>query len=362
VIPVLHVISGLGTGGAESALVNTACALQKRGVSQHVVAIGGEDDHGQEFDRCGIEVTALGLASARQAPAGILRLARLIRRLKPAIIQGWMYHGNLMAALVHRLAGGRGSRQLLWNLRASNMDLARYGRVMRWSAGLSRWPDIVIANSEAGMRFHATQGFNARRFVVIANGIDTQRFRPDAVQRAAVRAELGIPTGAVVAMHAARVDPMKDHATFLTAMESLPGLVGIMAGAGTEALRSPPNVRALGLRRDMERLYAMADMIISTSAFGEGFSNTIAEGMSMGLVPIATDVGDAGRIVGDTGLIVAARDPVAVSAALAKIAAMPPSERAAQGLRARSRIVGQFSLERSVDAYEQLYRSLASEA
>jgi glycosyltransferase involved in cell wall biosynthesis len=204
-----------------------------------------------------------------------------------------MYHGNLMAALAHRLARGRSDRRLLWNLRASNMDLIRYSRVIRLGSALSAWPDVVIANSRAGALFHASQGFCARRTEIIANGIDTQKFRPDVAARSALRAELGIDTGTVVVMNAARVDPMKDHATFLKAMADVPGIVGIMAGARTETLSAPPNVRAFGLRRDIERLYAMADIVISTSAFGEGFSNAIAEGMGAGLTPIATDVGDA---------------------------------------------------------------------
>ena len=92
-------------------------------------------------------------------------------------------------------------------------------------------------------------------------------------------------------------------------------------------LAAPPNVRALGRRRDTEALYAAADIVASTSAFGEGFSNVIAEGMSAGLVPVATDVGDARRIVGDTGSIVAPRNSQAFAAALREIAALPAAER-----------------------------------
>ena len=89
---------------------------------------------------------------------------------------------------------------------------------------------------------------------------------------------------------------MKDHATFLAAMAELPSLTGVMVGEGTSELAAPPNVRALGRRRDTPALYAAADIVASTSAFGEGFSNVIAEGMSAGLVPVATDVGDAAAL------------------------------------------------------------------
>jgi glycosyltransferase involved in cell wall biosynthesis len=176
----------------------------------------------------------------------------------------------------------------------------------------------------------------------------------------AVRAELGIPADALVAIHVARNDPMKDHASFLAAMASQPQVRGLLVGAGTEAFALPGNVRALGLRRDVERLYAASDIVVSTSAYAEGFSNAIAEGMSAGLIPIATDVGDARIVVDDTGTVVPLKDAAAVAAAIGKVAASTPPERTAQGRCARARIVEQFSLDMAVERYERLYRSPAA--
>jgi glycosyltransferase involved in cell wall biosynthesis len=283
----------------------------------------------------------------------VVRLARLIRRLDARVVQGWMYNGNIAAAFAHRIAGQRERRRLYWNLRASNMDAARYDRVIRLGAWLSRWPDLIIANSQAGAAFHLGRGYHPRRLQVIGNGIDTQKFTPDPDARAAVRAEFGIPPNAVVTIHAARLDAMKDHATLLAALAAVPQVVGLLAGAGTEALSVPPNVRALGLRRDLARLYASADLVLSSSAFGEGFSNAVAEGMSAGLVPIVTDVGDARDIVGDTGHIVAPGDAAALAAAIAAEAAA--ADRAARGLRARTRIVDHFPLSRTIDDYARIY-------
>ena len=279
---VLHVTSGLGIGGAEVFLTQVASALQARGVPQYVVCIGALDEYADELRSRGVTVTVLGVKGMARLPAGVIRLARLIRELNPEVVQGWMYHGNILAALAHLLAGRRARRQLYWNLRASNVDATRYGRVVRISATLSRVPDLIIANSQAGKEFHINQGFRPRRLEVIGNGIDTQKFRPDAKLRAARRSELGISPDAVVAIHAARVDPMKDHPALLAAMAAIPQVYGLLVGAGTETLHVPANVRALGMRRDMEQLYAVADIVVSSSAFGEGFSNVVAEGMSAG--------------------------------------------------------------------------------
>jgi glycosyltransferase involved in cell wall biosynthesis len=191
--------------------------------------------------------------------------------------------------------------------------------------------------------------------MVIDNGIDAKKFRPDPAMRKQVRAELGIADDAVVAIHVARVDPMKDHGNCLAAMAEVPSVLGILVGSGTQELALPENVRALGIRRDVERLLAAADIVASTSAFGEGFSNAIAEGMSAGLVPVATDVGDARRIVGDIGSVVPPCNPLAFSQALAALAALPSEQRRQRGALARERIMSQFALDLAIDRYFQLY-------
>ena len=357
---VLHVISGLGTGGAETMLVQLASGLQATGLDQHVVSVSGSGPRAEELGALGIAVTALGIRSVFDGPGGLFRLTRLIGRLRPRLVQGWMYHGDLFAALAHRLAPGRRGRGLFWNLRASNVDEERYAGILNWNVRLSSWPDVVIANSAAGVAHHVARGYRPRRVEVIANGVDAEKFRPDAAARASVRRELGISDDAIVAIHAARVDVMKDHALFLAAIAAAPDICGVMVGAGTENLACPPNVRALGLRNDMPALYAAADIVVSTSAFAEGFSNAIAEGMSAGLVPVATDVGDARVLIGETGQVVPPRDSEALHRALANEASVPPQVRQARGAAARRRVMEQFTLAKAVDAYARLYAEYAT--
>jgi glycosyltransferase involved in cell wall biosynthesis len=357
-VSVLNVITGLGVGGAEATLVRLATAAQARGMPQHVVSLGSRGHYADELEKGGIEVSTLGITSLGKAPWALARLTGILNSWSPSVVHGWMYHGNVMAALAHRVARGSSSRKLLWNLRASNMDEERYGSIQRWGARLSAWPDLIIANSESGAAFHKARGYRPRRMSVIYNGIDTARFRPSADIRAAQREQLGIPADSPVAIHVARVDPMKDHQTFLQAMAALPNVRGILVGARTEQLAIPANVTALGFRSDTPSLYPLADIVVSSSAFGEGFSNAIAEGMSAGLVPVATDVGDASHIVGDVGRLVPAQGAAAMAEAIGQISQLSPAERACQGQRARERIIENFALDRAVDAFSSLYQTL----
>jgi glycosyltransferase involved in cell wall biosynthesis len=360
-IDVLHVITGLGTGGAETMLLHLAPRLQRRGLRQHVASLSDQDALAGDVRAAGVGVTVLGAGSALARIPALLALLRLVGRLRPRILQGWMYHGNIAATLAHYLCPGRRERRLMWNLRASNMDEARYGRILRLSGLLSGAPDCIVANSQAGVAFHIARGLKPRNVTVVPNGIDTEKFRADTAARAQVRAELGIEADAVVVIHVARVDPMKDHETFLAAMAQLPSVAGLMVGDGTPKLASPANVRALGMRRDIERLYAAADVVVSTSAFGEGFSNVIAEGMSAGLVPVATDVGDAGLIVGDTGFVVPPRDADAFRRAVAGVVSLAKDERARRGALAAQRIRANFSIATAVDRYHSLYATGAAD-
>lgn len=340
--PVLHVISGLRTGGAETMLVALCRALQARGLPQHVVSLTRDGPNATVLQALGVTVHVLAPRGPLGAAAAVLALARLIRRVRPAVVQGWLYHGDLFAALAHRLAGAPRSSLLAWGLRNSDIDHARYGRLMRICARLSQWPALVVSNSQAGADFHRGQGYRPRRLAVIPNGIDAERFRPDPEARARLRAELGIAQHRVVAVHAARVDPMKDHAGLLAAAALTPEIEFLLVGAGTEALALPGNARALGRRDDIARIYAAGDIVVSSSSFGEGFSNALAEGMAAGLAPVSTRVGDAALILGGLGRLAEPGRPHDLAEGLRALAALDPGERHAVGDAARARVATAF--------------------
>ena len=148
---------------------------------------------------------------------------------------------------------------------------------------------------------------------------------------------------------------MKDHDTFLAALDRLPKVVALAVGLGTERLDARPNLIGLGPRSDMSALYNAADLIVLSSAYGEGFSTVLGEAMACGRSAVVTDVGDAARIVEDTGSVVPPRDPAAMAGAIEAFLALPASERSARGSDARARMVERFSLGRALERFETLY-------
>ncbi len=191
---------------------------------------------------------------------------------------------------------------------------------------------------------------------MIENGIDCARFKPDHEAKRRLAARLGFDPGRPLVVTAARVDPMKDYETYLGMLDRAPEIQAIAVGKGTEQLPDRSNLIAPGSWRDMPELFAAADLVISSSAYGEGFSNAIAEAMACATPAVATDVGDAARIVGDTGLVVPPRDPDAMAAAATSLLGESVAARGARGEAARARIEHRFSLARTVAAFDRLHK------
>ncbi|MCX7353278.1 MAG: glycosyltransferase [Alphaproteobacteria bacterium] len=360
---ILHVITGLGLGGAENMLTSLVLRSADTGMIPSVVSLVPGGENAARIHTAGVPISDLGMQRGLPDPRAVRRLALSIRAARPHVIQSWMYHADLMA-LAARVTLARAERpRLVWGVRCSDMDVSRYGPALRLiiaaCARLSARPDAVLVNSHAGRTVHEKLGYHPRRFEVLENGVDTERFRPDPAARAEMRRALGLAPDAIVLAHVARRDPMKDHESYLAALDRLPHVTGLAIGLDTERLPARPNLRRLGPRTDVPRLLAAADFVISSSAFGEGFPNVLAEGMATGAPAVATDVGDAARIVGDTGRIVKPRDAEALARAIAALAGEDAAARAARRERARTRIENAYPLARSAQAYAALYRSLA---
>jgi len=355
---VLHVIPGLGFGGAEAMLTNLATAPARR-TEPIVVDLLRAGANAARLKAAGVSLHELGVRGPASFLFALRRLTLLIAELQPDVVQGWMYYGDLAAALALGRSGRRAATRLYWGVRCSDMDFSKYGFALRAAVSACRrfsdQPDAVIANSEAGARVHRALGYRSRTFEVIENGIDTERFQPDRAARAAMRSALSIDADAAVAILPARVDPMKDHATFLTALERLPRITALAVGLGTERLPGHPNLIGLGARDDMAALYNAADLMVLSSAYGEGFSTVLGEAMACGLPAVVTDVGDSARIVAETDMVVPPRDPAALAQAIEAFFMKPAGERAALGQAARARMARDFSLARALERFETLY-------
>lgn len=328
----LFLARALSVGGAERQLVVLARALAARG---HTVTIATMYPGGAleaELAGSGVSLRDLGKRRRWEAAGVLWRLRALIRELRPEIVHGYLTVPNLLA-LTSRMTRDR--PLVVFGLRASGMSMASYNWLLRVTHGLegllASGADLAIVNSEAGQAAALRRGFRADRLFVIPNGIDLARFRPDAAARARARAAWGIPEDTPVIGHVGRIDPMKDHGTFLAAMADLAArgsqARAVIVASGDAAARSRLAAAAAGLglgdhvlfrppEADLTAMYNGFDIFCSSSAWGEGFPNVVAEAMACGTPAVVTEVGDSSRLVAGSGRVVPAADPAALAAAL----------------------------------------------
>lgn len=379
---VLHVINSLSTGGAETSLMRLVRAADSSRFEHLVLPLRGGGSLTGRMHETGALRDALGVDGTRNFLTAPARLAARLRALRPDIVQGWLLQGNLAATVGASLA--RLNVPVLWNVRWTLYDVESERlatrALLRLSGGLARHPRRIIFNSELAVSQHSAIGYPSERARVIPNGFDTAQFRPDPAARLAVRGELDIPADSPVMGMVARYHSMKDHAMSLRAASDLlqrrPDAVFVYAGRDVDsgnaeltglikALGLTGRVRLLGERQDVARLYASFDLYWMSSVargIAEGFPNVIAEAMACGVPCVATDIGDAASIIGETGRVVRSRDWRAFGDATADLLDSGPAALGRLGIEARARIKRDYSLDGATDAYHALYDEVLERA
>jgi glycosyltransferase involved in cell wall biosynthesis len=366
---VLFLARTLKMGGAERQLVALARGLRRSGhdIALAVFYAGGEFEEELRLD--GIQVHDLAKRGRWDSVGFLVRLCRLVRRERPDIVHSYLDSPNLVAAAVKRIFP---SLKVVWGIRSAMNDFGAQGWLSASSARLERlaspFIDGIITNSEAGRRRLLDAGFDCRHLAVIPNGIDCDRFRPDALGRERLREDWGVPAHDPVVGMVARLDPVKNHGNFLHAAAMASATRAdirfvCLGGGPSDYLRNlqqladrlglTSRLTWLGERRVTQSDYSALDVAVLSSDDGEGFPNVLAEAMACGRPVVATDSGDARSIVGDTGIIVPPRDPGALARGILALLERVRTSTQELSLAARRRIEAQYSLDALVSRTEQ---------
>lgn len=372
---VMFVTRSLERGGAERQLVALAAGLKSRGWSVSAACFYARGPFLEDLETADVVVHDLRKRGRWDVVGFLIRFIRLVQRERPAIVHGYLPMANLVAFVARFV---RFETRVVWGVRASDMRIARYGWLAKLEfflqCRLSRFADLVVSNSRAGLEYHLQHGFPRKRCSVVPNGIDVRRFRFDQAGRSALRKRWSVPEETVLIGMVARLDPIKGHDVFLAAAAVLARgnpnwrLVCVGSGPAEYARKLRQRAVALGLadsivweeaRGDMAAVYSAIDVAVSAS-YGEGFANAVAEAMACGRLCVATDVGDSGGIIGDAGLIVPPGDPHSLAAAIERLMQLGRTERAALAGLARARIESRYDVDRLVTNTEGALRSVAA--
>ena len=367
---VTFVISGLQRGGAEAQLVAIATALSARGWSVTVLSFLpiSPDSLSSELHDTGVRLLSLNASSGLLKYVSLASAIRFVRRIRPDILIGFMYHGIMTARIVGRTTGVP--------INVSSIHSDRHGSfrelVMRVTDGLT---DAVTVLS----RHLATELVDRRvaassHVYVIPNSVDVARFAMH-LYRDRTRERFRVGRDQFLWLAVGRLDHAKDYPNLLNAFAALAqrhhNTRLMIAGDGplkgdlhsmVQRMDMDSRVHLLGLRQDMPALYAASDALVLSSAW-EGMPNVLLEAMASRTPVVATSVGAVPEVITDgvSGLIVPPHDHEALANAMGKMMDLPEKTRQTFGRAGHDRVLSEFSRESVIDKWEYLFDRLLSD-
>ncbi len=364
---IVHIINGLGDGGAEHTLYKV-CKYDIK--NKHIVI--SFKKNGKYFSllkKLGIKVYCLNanFFSIHK----FFFLIKLLRSLKPDIAQTWLVHADLIGSIAARLAN---IKNVVWNVRYSKIEIGKAKLttilIIKILAKMSYvLPKLIIIVSKKAKKIYEDIGYDKKKLKFIPNGYDLSSFKIDKNQKIKFKKKIKLRKSIPLIGYVARYDPLKDHLNLLYALSlnRLKGVEFLCLLVGTNVnkskilineikkLRLNKYVRLLGPTNNISQVMNSLDIHVQSS-LSEGFPNVVAEAMGHKTPCIVTNVGDSNEIVGKTGWIVPPKKPIK----LAKIIEIALNEVGTKNWRkrcnnARVRIKEKFSIKQMINSYNEIW-------
>ena len=364
---IIHIVTGLGDGGAEHTLFKI-CKYDIK--NKHIVI--SFKKYGKYFsllNKLGIKVYCLNASFF--SIHKFFFLIKLLQSLKPDIVQTWLVHADFIGSIAARLAG---IKKILWNVRYSNIEIDKSKLttilIIKVLAKLSYIiPEIIVIVSKKAKKIYENKGYDKRKLKFIPNGYDLSNLKSSKGQKIDFQKKIKIKKRIPLIGYVARYDPLKDHLNLLNAL-SLIRLKGkdffcILVGSNInknkilineiKKLKLNNCVRLLGPVKNVSKVMNLLDIHVQSSA-SEGFPNVVAEAMVHKTPCVVTNVGDSSYIVGKTGWVVPPNDSVklakAIETAFNEIGTKNWNKKCNE---ARVRIKQKFSLSKMIKSYNKVW-------
>jgi glycosyltransferase involved in cell wall biosynthesis len=361
----MFLMHSMAVGGTQRQLIVLCRELLHRGHEVTVLLHYTGEPLDGELREHAVRIIDLKRRSRWSSLGVLTRLMRVVRAEKPDILYAQLPLPNLQALLLRSLGA---ECAVVCGVRASDVSGAGVSWPLALTLQLERQlvlhADVTVANSRTGARA-LSRGKTYEHLVVIENGIDPDRFYYDDCGRRRKRASWEVAKDTPVIGCVARLDPMKDHATLLQAFALLrrSHADARLVCCGTLVEPYVSELRELARRLSIDdalrwvehesalsELYSSFDAVCLSST-SEGFSNVLAEAMACGVPCVATDVGDASRILSSADFLVPVRDPQALAHALSAALAQG---RSCSELRS-AKIHREFSVRNLTDKTEAAF-------
>lgn len=366
---ILHIITGLGDGGAEHTLFKI-CKYDD--INKHIViSLKSPEKYFLLLKNIGVDVYCLNLKF--YSVFKFFLLIKLIRFLNPDIVQTWLVHADFIGGIAARLSG---VKKIIWNVRYSNLEFGKTKiitiLIIKILAKLSFIiPQSIIIVSKRAIKIYENEGYDKKKFIFIPNGYDLSILKPNEFEKISFKKNNNIPTNIPLIGNVARYDPKKDHLNLLKALLTIQSkkinFHCILVGTGIDKnnLKLVQEIKKLNLSNHIklmgqnDNIYTVMnglDIYVQSSSYGEGFPNVVAESMACGTPCVVTDVGDASFIVGKTGWIAKPNDHIKLAIEIEKAILENGSKKSLQRSKeSRLRIENNFDIYKMTSKYNELW-------
>ena len=356
---IVHIIISLELGGAERMLQRLIKESSKDiSIKQSIITLKNEGSIGRQLKIDGFDITSMGMKYTISSPFILFKLIKILRKKRPDGVYTWMYHSDLIGGLAAYFSG---IKNIIWGIRNSKIPqslISSTSFIIKICSMLSFYvPSRIICCAEAAKLTHIELGYCPEKMVVISNGYNLNSFNPSYKLRSSVRKNLGLSESDLVVGTVGRFDPLKDFNNFVQAAALVlinhNNVKFMMIGKGLDRnnaelnswinnTRNPNNFILLGEKNPHDFFTAMDLYCLSSKA--EGFPNVVAEAMAMKVPCVVTDVGDAGRIVEETGIVVDPMDSNILYKGLVSMLSTNKNDREILGNKARNLIENKYDI------------------
>jgi len=366
---VVHIITGLGDGGAEHALFKI-CKYDLKN-KHFVISLKDKGKYFSLLNKLGIKVYCLNVSFF--SIYKFLFLIKLLRSLKPDIVQTWLVHADFIGSFAARLAG---IKKILWNVRYSNIKIGKAKLttilIIKILSILSYViPKLILVVSKRAKKIYEMEGYNKKILKFIPNGYDMKVLKNDNILKKKFRKKIKIKKSIPLIGNVARYDPQKDHLNLLNALALIRlkkiNFFCVLIGSNLDKnntkiiaeikrLKLNNHVKLLGQIKNVTEVMNGLDIHVLSSSYGEGFPNVVAESMACGTPCIVTDVGDSSYIVGKTGWVVPPNNSQKLARAIKKsldeIRSIKWNKRC---IKAQLRIKNKFNIGKMIELYNSVW-------
>ena len=372
-IKITFIIVSLENAGAEIMLLRLLKHIDKELFEPSVISLRNKGPIGLKIEAQGVPVHCAHMSNNITFIFGFIRLVKVLKLIKPEIVNTWMYHADLLAGLAARMMK---VPKIIWMIHCSNFIIHKNNwlsfLLMKTCSKLSTLiPNKILCVSQVAARQHYDYGYDKRKIFVIPAIVDTINFVKNKNAKKNIISELKLPNDTILVGLFGRYDPQKNHIGFIEAAkivrEKVPHVHFILSGRGIdynnislinilEKYKLKSVIHLLGFRDNIIDLYSSIDLYVSASSFGEAFPMVLCEAMSCEVPCVATDVGDSAFIIGDTGRIVQPNNANELANKIMELIKLDLKILNQYGSRARERIMTKFNAEDIVKRYEMFFK------